>query len=188
MTSLKFQLRISLLFFVGLGHNLVSDLSCPCYFEVIYRSCDLEGHLDIWGQWQGQCIFFLHRLIYSFITPPFIYQVISNVWMWLLEKRTSGWKGITSSIHLNKNISVIYCPIAIKLILLRAEWSFLLFRTKHFYVTSGLADMTSLNFQLRISPLFVVRLSCKLIRVIWVVHVTLRLCKISCDLEGHLDI
>ena len=106
----------------------------------------------------------------------------------IVGKNNFGWKGITSSIHLNKNISVIYCRIAIKLVLLKAEWSFLLFRTKHFYVTSGLADMTSLNFQLRISLLFFVGLSHNLVRVTWVVHVSLKSYKISYGRQGHLDL
>ena len=76
-----------------------------------------------------------------------------------------------------------------ELILVKAEWRWLLFRKKTlFYVTSGLAYMTSLNFQLRISLLFLVRLHHNLVREIWVVHMTLRSNKISCDLEGHFDI
>ena len=71
MTSLKFQLRISFSFYFGLSHNLFRVL---CVVHVTLRSyeisCDLEGHLDIWGQWQGQCIFFLYYLICPFITPP----------------------------------------------------------------------------------------------------------------------
>ena len=61
-------------------------------------------------------------------------------------------------------------------------------KKKLFYVTSGLAYMTSLNFQLRISLLFLVRLHHNLVREILVVHMTLRSYKISYDLEGHLDI
>ena len=57
-----------------------------------------------------------------------------------------------------------------------------------FYVTSGLAYITSLNIQLRISLLFFVRLRHNLVRENWVVLVTLRSYKISCDLEGHLDL
>ena len=55
-------------------------------------------------------------------------------------------------------------------------------------VTSGLADMTSWKFQLQISFLFYVGLSNKLVKEIWVVHMTLRLYKISCDIEGHIDL
>ena len=107
----------------------------------------------------------------------------------VVEKGTSGWSGITSSIYLNWNISVIYCRFEIKLILVKAEWRWLLFlKKKLFYVTSGLAYMTSLNFQLRISLLFLFRLHHNFVREIWVVHMTLRSYKISCDLEGHLDI
>ena len=57
-----------------------------------------------------------------------------------------------------------------------------------FYVTSGLANMTSSNFRLQISLLFFVGLSHNLVRVIWVVHVTMRSYIISCERQGHLDI
>ena len=57
-----------------------------------------------------------------------------------------------------------------------------------FYVTSGLTDMTSWNFQLRISILFFFGLSHNLIGEIWDIHVTLQLYKISRDLEGLIDI
>ena len=124
----------------------------------------------------------------SFITSPILDQVTSNIQLWSLEKRTSGWRDITSSINLNKNISVIYCRIAIKLVLLKAEWSCLLFRKKSFLCHSGLADMTSLNFQLRISLLFFVWWSHNLVRVTWVVHVSLKSYKISYGLQGHLDL
>ena len=48
--------------------------------------------------------------------------------------------------------------------------------------------MTSLWFQLRISPLLYVGLSQNLIRQKRIVHITLRSYKITCDLEGHHDI
>ena len=48
--------------------------------------CDFEGHIDIWGQWQGQCIFFLYRLISQFITPPILESLqISNYRRWQKE-------------------------------------------------------------------------------------------------------
>ena len=59
---------------------------------------------------------------------------------------------------------------------------------KLFYVTSGLANMTSLCFQLRISLLLYVGLSHKLVREISIVHITLESNTMSCDLEGNLDI
>ena len=57
-----------------------------------------------------------------------------------------------------------------------------------FYVTSGLTNMTSLCFHLRISLPLYVGLSHKLVREISIVHITLGSHIISCDLEGHLDI
>ena len=60
-----------------------------------------------------------------------------------------------------------------------------LFRT--FYVTSGLADMTSLSFPWLISLLFYIGFSHNLVGEIWDIHVTLRSYKISCQLEGHVD-
>ena len=152
---------------------------------------DLHGHLDIWGQWQGQWIFFLYRLDCPFITRPILNRVSSDFQLWSLKKGTSGWRDITSWIYLIWNISVI-----LKL----WDWYQTYFGKKQydddfnfvkktlFYVTSGLADMVSLNFQLRISLLFFVGLSYTLVRVIWLVHVALKSYKISCELEGHLDL
>ena len=57
-----------------------------------------------------------------------------------------------------------------------------------FYVTSGLVDMPSLKFQLWISFLFYVGFSHNLVKEIWVVHMTLRSYKISCEIEGHVDL
>ena len=105
----------------------------------------------------------------------------------VVDKGTSGCRGITSSLYSNWNISVIYCRIEIKLVLVKAEWWWLYFVESTFYVTSGLANMTSLSFQLRVSLLLYVGLNHKLVREIWIVHITYRSYKISCDLEGHLD-
>ena len=87
----------------------------------------------------------------------------------------SGNLGITSSIFWDWNISVIFCPIDIKLVLVKRKMEM----TKNFYLTSGFADMTSLNFEVRTSFLFYVWLSHTLVRVIWVVHETLRSYRIS---------
>ena len=142
-----------------------------------------------WGQWQGHCIFFLYRLICQFITPSILEGVSWNFQLSSLKNGTSRFGGITSSIYLNWNIFVLYCEIEIKLVLVKAEWWWLSFLKKiFFYVTSGLTDMTSLKFQLRISFLFYFWLSHNFVRVVWVVHMTLRSYQISCDLEGHLDI
>ena len=89
----------------------------------------------------------------------------------VVEKGTSGCRGNTSSIYSNWNISVIYCRIEIKLVLVKAKWWWLLFCRGTFYVTSGKANMTSLSFQLRISLLLYVGLSHKLVRGIWIVHI-----------------
>ena len=114
-------------------------------------------------------------------------HVTSNFQLSSLKKGTSGFGGITSSVYSHWNICIMYGQIEIKLDLVKAKWQWLLFLLKKF-VTSGLADMTSWKFQLRISFLFYVGLSHKLVKEIWVVHMTLRLYKISCDIEGHIDL
>ena len=48
--------------------------------------------------------------------------------------------------------------------------------------------MTSLKFQLRISFLFNVWFRHNLVKDIWVVHMTLRSYKISCEIEGDVDL
>ena len=106
----------------------------------------------------------------------------------VVEKGTSGFRGITSSIYLNWNISIISCQIEIKLVLVKAEWQWLLFLKNIFVCHFRSRRMTSLKFQLRISFLFYVRLSHNLVKEIWVVHMTLRSYKISCDIEGHVDL
>ena len=65
----------------------------------------------------------------------------------VVEKRSSGWSGITSSIYLNLNISVIYCRFEIKLILVKAEWRWLLFRKKTFlrHFRSRIHDVIKLS-------------------------------------------
>ena len=98
-------------------------------------------------------------MIYPFITPPILDHVTSNFELSSFKKGTSGFGGITSSIYLNWNISVIYFQVEIKLVLVKAEWQWLLSLKKtFFYVTSSLADMVSFKFQLRISFLFYVGL------------------------------
>ena len=106
----------------------------------------------------------------------------------VVEKGTSGFRGITSSIYLNWNISIISCQIEIKLVLVKAEWQWLLFLKNIFVCHFRSRRMTSLKFQLRISFLFYVGLSHNLVKEIWVVHMTLRSYKISCDIEGHVDL
>ena len=106
----------------------------------------------------------------------------------VLEKGTSGFRGITSSIYLNWYISIISCQNEIKLVLVKAEWQWLLFLKNIFLCHFRSRRMTSLKFQLRISFLFNVGLSHNLVKEIWVVHMTLRSYKISCDIEGHVDL
>ena len=96
MTSFKFQLRISFSFYFGLSYNLFRVL---LVVNVTLRSfnisCDLEGHTDIWGQLQGQCIFFLYRLICQFINPRIVDRITSNFQISSVNKGTSGFGGIT---------------------------------------------------------------------------------------------
>ena len=121
MTSLNFQVRIFLLLFVELSHNLVRKIWVVHVSLRSYKiSCDLEGHLDLWGQGQGQRIF-LYCLICRFIPPQILDWVNSNFQLWLLKKRTFGWRGFTSSIYLNWNIFFICCWFDIKLILVKKK-------------------------------------------------------------------
>ena len=106
----------------------------------------------------------------------------------VVEKGTSGFRGITSSIYLNWNISIISCQIEIKLVLVKAEWQWLLFLKNIFVCHFRSRRMTSLKFQLRIAFLFYVGSSHNLVKEIWVVHMTLRSYKISWDIEGHVDL
>ena len=48
-------------------------------------SCGIKGHVDLWGQLQGKCIFFRYRWICQFITPSIIYQITSNFQVWSLK-------------------------------------------------------------------------------------------------------
>ena len=101
--------------------------------------------------WFNLCV---HNFVNSW--PNFF-----NLSVVVVDKGTSGCRVITSSLYLDWNISVIYCRIEIKLVLVKEEWRWLLFRKNTFCVTSGLANMTSLSFQLRISLLLCVGLSQK---------------------------
>ena len=188
MTSINFKLRISLLFFVRLSHNLVREI---CVVHVTLRSykisCHLEGHIDLSGQWQGQCIFFLYCFIFRFIPPPILNWVTSNFQLWLLKKGTSSRRGIMSSISLNWNISNIYCRFEIKLIFSksRSRMTFISLISLFCHFRSHRHDVIKL--QLLISLLFYVRfLSQNLVRQIWVLHITSR-SYISCDSDGHVD-
>ena len=104
----------------------------------------------------------------------------------VVDNGTSGCQGTTSSLYLILNISVIYCRIEVKFVLVKAEWWWLSFGKINFYVTCGLANMTSLSFQLGISPLLYVGLNHKLVREIWIVHITLRCVKYNVSLKVTL--
>ena len=84
MTSLSFQLRISLLFYVLLNHNLVTEVRLVHFFilNIMWRWRSLWP----WGQWQGKCIFFFYRLVCPFITPSILDRITSNYQLWALIK------------------------------------------------------------------------------------------------------
>ena len=104
----------------------------------------------------------------------------------VVDNGTSVCQGITSSLYLNWNISVIYCRIEVKFVLVKEEWWWLLFGKNTFYVTCGLANMTALSFQLRISLLLFVGLNHKLVSEIWKVHIILRCLKYDVSLKVTL--
>ena len=74
--------------------------------------------------------FFIVRFVDSFLRKFLTESIqIFNCGCW---KKPSGWRGITSSIYLNWNISFIYYRFDIKLILVKEEWRWLLVRKNHF--------------------------------------------------------
>ena len=116
MPSLKFQLRISFLFYVGFRHNLVTEIWVVHMTLRSYKiSCEIEGHVDLWSQLKGKCIFFLYRLICQFITQSILDRITPNFQVWSLKAKekyrgmlrgeSSGCKGITSSIFFNGDMS-----------------------------------------------------------------------------------
>ena len=78
-------------------------------------SCEIEGHVDLWSQLKGKCIFFLYRLICQFITQSILDRITPNFQVWslkakekhrgMLRRESSGCKGITSSIYFNGDMS-----------------------------------------------------------------------------------
>ena len=79
MPSLKFQLRISFLFYVGFSHNLVKEIWVGHMTLRSYKiSCEIEGHVDLWSQLKGKCIFFLYRLVCQFITQSILDRITPN--------------------------------------------------------------------------------------------------------------
>ena len=122
MRSLKFQLRISFLFYVGFSHNLVKEIWVGHMTSRSYKiSCKIEGHDDHWSQLKGKCIFFLYRLICQFITQSILDRITPNFQVWSLKAKeeyrgmlrgeSSGCKGITSSVFFNGEMS---CRIELK--------------------------------------------------------------------------
>ena len=116
MTSFKFQLRISFLFYVGFSQNLVKEIWVGHMTLRSYKiSCEIEGHVDLWSQLKGKCIFFLYRLICQFITQAILDRITSNFQVWSLKAKekyrgmlrgeSSGCKGITSSIFFNGDMA-----------------------------------------------------------------------------------
>ena len=106
--SLKFQLRISFLFYVGFSHNLVKEIWVVHMTLRSYKiSCEIEGHVDRWSRLQCKSIFFLYRLICQFITQSILDRITPNFQVWSLKVKekyrgmlsweSSGCKGITSS-------------------------------------------------------------------------------------------
>ena len=47
--------------------------------------CDIKGHVELSGQLQGKCVFFLYRLICQFITPSIFDQSTPNFQVWSLK-------------------------------------------------------------------------------------------------------
>ena len=106
----------------------------------------------------------------------------------LVKKGTSGYLGSSSSIYLNWNISVFYCHIDIKLTLLKQNDDDFCFVIVTFLCHFRSHRHDVIHIQLRIYLLIVVGLSHNVVRVVWVVHDTLRSYKILCDIKGHFDL
>ena len=109
--------------------------------------CDLEGHLDLWGQIQGKRIFFLYHLFCPFITPSILCRITSNFRQWSLKKGTSGYIGITSSISSNGHIFVIYCRIELKPALAKSDYYLHLYFKKICYKINSVFNKMEETFQ-----------------------------------------
>ena len=152
-------------------------------------------HIKYYVTWKVTLTFGVNAKVnaYSFLSLGLSVHNTVNFWpnysnlsTAVVDKGTSGCRGITSSLYLNWNISIIYCRIEIKLVLGKAKWRWLFFVKNTFYVTSGLANMTSWSFQLRIYLLLYVGLSHKLVREILIVHITCRSYKYHLTLKVTL--
>ena len=111
-----------------------------------------------------------YRLICPFITPSIHDRMTSNYQLWFLTKMDRYYVIIIFNWY--------YVIIIFKLVYLRYllpdRGQTCLSISIMIYFTSGLPNMTSLCFQLRISLLLYVGLSHTLIREISIVHITLR--------------
>ena len=122
MTSLYIELRISLLIFIGLSHNLVRVVWIVHDTLLSYKiSRDIEGHVDLFGQLQGKWIFSLSfdLSIHNSVNSWPNHFKFSTV---VVVRGTSGCKYDTSSIFLNWDISVINCRIEFKSALAKWDW------------------------------------------------------------------
>ena len=113
----------------------------------------------------------------------------------VVDKGTAACRGIRSSLNWNWNtcISVIYCRIEVKLVLVKAKFfKRLLFRKKYFLCHFRSTKHGIIKLEIADICLWLyVGLSHKLVREIWIVHIIYISYKISCDLhdlEGHLDL
>ena len=142
------------------------------YYAIACNTCKVHAHsfFIIWT---------VHSLLCQLLKNSL---KISTV---VFEKGTSGYLAITSSIYLNWNISVIYFQIDIKLVLINAEWRWLLFRKKHFAMSLPVSQTwRHIRFNCRSFSFFYFGLSHNLFRVVWVAHVTLRSYKQKRSTEG----
>ena len=147
--------------------------------------CDLEGHFDLKGQWQGKCIFFfiawfIRSKLRQFLTE---YLQIIKCGHWEWNFRFSRYHVIIIfKLEYIRYLLSDRCQICFSK--RRKMMTFIWQNT--FYVNCGLPNMTSFSFQLRISLLLCVGLSHTLVREIWIVHITLRCVKYNVSLTVTL--
>ena len=41
--------------------------------------CDIEGHFDLWGQWQGKCIFFFIAWVFRSLLRQFLTELLQII-------------------------------------------------------------------------------------------------------------
>ena len=132
MTSLNFQLRIS--YFWSDCITIWSERSGWSIWLWGHIKYHVTLKVTLTFGFNGKVIAysFFYCLICQFITPQILDWDTSGFQLRSLRKGTSGWQGIWWSIYLNWNISFIYCRFEIKLILVKAEWWWLLVRKNTF--------------------------------------------------------